>query len=323
MEPPRLPRSAGHRIRSMLRTLLHATSAIALLSATLATASETISYGYDARGRLVQVARSGTVNNGVTANYAYDNADNRSNVTVSTSGGGGGTTYPSFSVNDVSVTEGGSLSFTVTKTGTATTSHSVTYATADGTALAGSDYTAQAATTLTFAAAETVKTVTVPTTDDTMVESSETVLLNLSNATGGATISDSQGVGTINDNDTAGTNSPPTTVNDTGSVAQCETAVFNVTANDTDAEGNYPLTVTAVTGIGFSVFSPSEVQFSATQSTGAKTGTYTVKDSLNASATGTLTVTVTSGGTCTLSVEDPVSVTTTGGETGTGEPPPP
>jgi|GEM_PF-678317 len=48
----------------------------------LAMASETINYSYDAKGRLVKVERSGTVNNNVTANYSHDKADNRTNVTV-------------------------------------------------------------------------------------------------------------------------------------------------------------------------------------------------------------------------------------------------
>jgi hypothetical protein len=48
----------------------------------LAMASETINYSYDAKGRLVKVERTGTVNNGVTANYSHDKADNRTNVTV-------------------------------------------------------------------------------------------------------------------------------------------------------------------------------------------------------------------------------------------------
>lgn len=56
--------------------------------ATAASASETITYTYDALGRLVQVARSGTVNNGASAGYTYDPANNRTNVTVT--GGGGG-----------------------------------------------------------------------------------------------------------------------------------------------------------------------------------------------------------------------------------------
>ena len=55
---------------------------IAALTAVAATASETINYSYDARGRLVQVRHSGTVNNNVTANYTYDKADNRTNVNV-------------------------------------------------------------------------------------------------------------------------------------------------------------------------------------------------------------------------------------------------
>jgi hypothetical protein len=44
--------------------------------------SETITYTYDARGRLVKVERSGTVNNNVSASYSYDKADNRTNVNV-------------------------------------------------------------------------------------------------------------------------------------------------------------------------------------------------------------------------------------------------
>jgi hypothetical protein len=48
----------------------------------LAFAGETVDYTYDAKGRLVKVERSGTVNNGVTSNYSHDKADNRANVTV-------------------------------------------------------------------------------------------------------------------------------------------------------------------------------------------------------------------------------------------------
>jgi YD repeat-containing protein len=55
---------------------------VAGLAAT-AMASETINYSYDARGRLVQVKHTGTVNNNVTANYTYDKANNRAYVNVS------------------------------------------------------------------------------------------------------------------------------------------------------------------------------------------------------------------------------------------------
>jgi DsbC/DsbD-like thiol-disulfide interchange protein len=90
----------------------------------------------------------------------------------------------------------------VTKTSSNAAAVSVNYATANGTATAGTDYTA-ASGTLTFAPAETVKTISVATTDDSAVESSETVLVNLSGATGGATIAAAQATGTINDNDAA------------------------------------------------------------------------------------------------------------------------
>jgi YD repeat-containing protein len=48
----------------------------------LAIATETINYSYDAKGRLIQVVRTGTINNGVTTNYTYDRADNRTNKTT-------------------------------------------------------------------------------------------------------------------------------------------------------------------------------------------------------------------------------------------------
>ena len=56
--------------------------AFALLVATAAHATETITYTYDAKGRLVKVVHSSTVanNNGVTVDYTHDKADNRTNV---------------------------------------------------------------------------------------------------------------------------------------------------------------------------------------------------------------------------------------------------
>jgi hypothetical protein len=48
----------------------------------LAYAAETITYTYDAKGRLVKVERSGGVNSGVKTEYTHDKANNRTNVTV-------------------------------------------------------------------------------------------------------------------------------------------------------------------------------------------------------------------------------------------------
>jgi len=64
------------RMHVLLLGLLGATGAA------VAFASETVTYKYDARGRLIRVERSGTVNNNVSANYSYDKADNRTNVNV-------------------------------------------------------------------------------------------------------------------------------------------------------------------------------------------------------------------------------------------------
>ncbi|HEY0130448.1 MAG TPA: hypothetical protein VGB57_03515 [Allosphingosinicella sp.] len=49
----------------------------AVVAASAALAAETIVYRYDARGRLVKIERSGTVNNNVATSYGFDKADNR------------------------------------------------------------------------------------------------------------------------------------------------------------------------------------------------------------------------------------------------------
>jgi len=52
--------------------------AVAALTVTaMASGTETISYTYDVRGRLVQVKHNGTIGNNITSNYQYDRADNR------------------------------------------------------------------------------------------------------------------------------------------------------------------------------------------------------------------------------------------------------
>jgi hypothetical protein len=48
-----------------------------ILLAAPAMAAETVTYTYDAQGRLVKVAHSGSVNNNVTTDYEHDKADNR------------------------------------------------------------------------------------------------------------------------------------------------------------------------------------------------------------------------------------------------------
>jgi hypothetical protein len=49
---------------------------------TQAGASETSTYSYDAKGRLIKTERSGTANNGLKYEYTHDKADNRINLKV-------------------------------------------------------------------------------------------------------------------------------------------------------------------------------------------------------------------------------------------------
>lgn len=45
-------------------------------------AAETITYTYDARGRLIKVVHTGSVNNNLQTTYTHDKADNRKNTTT-------------------------------------------------------------------------------------------------------------------------------------------------------------------------------------------------------------------------------------------------
>ena len=111
----------------------------------------------------------------------------------------------SVSINDVTTTEGDVgtkiLTFTVARTG-GTAAFSVNFATANNSALSGSDYVATAGT-LTFAGGGNTQTISVTINSDKTVEADETFFVNLSGATNGATITDSQGQGTITNDDTA------------------------------------------------------------------------------------------------------------------------
>ena len=63
-----------------MKPLILAVSAAACLFSSAAQAGETITYSYDAKGRLVKVVHAGTVNNNLQTTYAHDKADNRKNT---------------------------------------------------------------------------------------------------------------------------------------------------------------------------------------------------------------------------------------------------
>lgn len=70
--------------RSVARAILTSSALFAAATATsIARANETVKYTYDAKGRIVSIQHTGTINNNVVANYTYDTADNRTRVTLS------------------------------------------------------------------------------------------------------------------------------------------------------------------------------------------------------------------------------------------------
>jgi YD repeat-containing protein len=65
---------------SLVKRGAFAAAAIGLIGSSTASATETITYTYDARGRVVKVVKTGTVNNNTQTCYKVDKAGNRTNV---------------------------------------------------------------------------------------------------------------------------------------------------------------------------------------------------------------------------------------------------
>ena len=112
---------------------------------------------------------------------------------------------PDVLIGDVTVTEGGDLSFEVNLSNPSAEDINVTFTTSDGTAVEGSDYNATTYTVF-FPAGSTTGTVTVPTIQDTTDEPDETMTLSVQSTTGGP-VGDTTdtGTGTILDDDDAPT----------------------------------------------------------------------------------------------------------------------
>lgn len=123
------------------------------------------------------------------------------------------TSLPSVSISDVTVTEGGTATFTVSLSAASTQTVTVIAGTANGTAAAPGDYTARSNVTVTFPAGATTRSFAVTTFNDALAEATETFSVNLT-AANNATIADGQGTGTILDNDQTGTR-PNISINST------------------------------------------------------------------------------------------------------------
>jgi large repetitive protein len=109
-----------------------------------------------------------------------------------------------------------------------------------------------------------------------------------------------------------GTNNPPVANADSaGTIKLCQIKNVVVTTNDTDADGPPPLTVTGAaavsSGLSVGVVDANTISIETNQSTpvGALTVNYTVADGLNASATGTVSGTVSSTSLCGLRATPP------------------
>lgn len=166
-----------------------------VLLASSAAASETTTYSYDALGRLATVRSSGGPADGQAVSTTYDASGNRTTQTVTGVNSGGA--QAQLSIGNASATEGGTLNFTVTRSGDASGTASVHYSTANGTAVAPGDFTALSNLVLNFAANQATATISVVTIDDAAAESAENMTVTLSNASG-ATIATATGTGTIN-----------------------------------------------------------------------------------------------------------------------------
>ena len=130
---------------------------------------------------------------------------------------------PSLRIEDTTVTEGGTASFTVKLSVASEDTVTVGYYTIDGTARAASDYTAITDGTLTFSANDTEETLQVVTLQDTDYEGSETFRVRLRNPTG-ASLDDYTGEGTIQEDDPA----PAVSIGN-ATVEEGGTAAFTVT----------------------------------------------------------------------------------------------
>ena len=200
---------------------------------------------------------------------------NPTNATVSTATGTGTIAdNDTLSISSPSVDEGDSgstdLVFTVSLNGSKTSAVTVNYADAGtGTATSGTDYDAVTAGTLTIAAGTTSQTFTVSVTGDITVEPDETVVIELSNPSSGATLSTtaSSGTGTIRNDDTLpvlSIDSPSVNEGDSGSTDLTFTVTLSA-AYTQDVTVTYAdaLTGTATSGTDYTALSATVLTITA------------------------------------------------------------
>src|SRR5207245_1371287 len=146
-------------------------------------------------------------------------------------------------------TEGASLTFTVTMSAVSSTDTTISYR-FGGTATGGSDFT-NTTTSVTIPAGATSATITVPSTDDNLVEASETLSVTLLSTSHPriTLVATTAATGTINDNDTA-----TVSISGTPTVIEGADLIFTVTLSapsSTDTTINFSFSGTAAAGMDF------------------------------------------------------------------------
>lgn len=244
----------------------------------------TIEYDYDDLGRVITV----TYSNGSTLVYTYDDAGNR----LTADDDDTGNAFPiEFIVEGGVASEGDSITFTITKLGTATQTHAVDYDTFGDTATQGTDYTA-ATGNLSFTTSQTEKTVVVNTTEETIIEDLENFFFDLSNPTNGAIVAVSRAKGNILNDDFP--NRPPVArIFNSGIPYNTATEICVTCGADPDGD---EATITSVTGDTWVTATISgdlkKVVLTGTKENETGVVQYTIKDPSNETDSSVINVTI-------------------------------
>lgn len=205
---------------------------------------------------------------------------------------------PQLSINDVTVSRGtGVALLTVTASRVAAVDLTVDYRTTDDSARAGQNYSATSGTAI-IRAGNSTTTISVPILNDPAQGDTKRFFVFLSNPHN-ASVAHGQGLVTVTD--TAVANQSPSAVDDQAMTTPGVAVTINVTANDSDADGD-TLTVAILTQPvnGTATVSNNQILYTPrTGFTGVDSFTYRVSDGKGGEATATVTVTVGRGGNAT------------------------
>lgn len=236
------------RPSSSQHDISYATSVGTANSSDFTAGSDTLNFLPGETVKTVDVATTSDSNfeNNESFTMALSNATGGATISVSSGVGAINNNDPApvFSiVNASAVNEGQALSFKVTKSGSTDLTHTISFATANGSA-ESSDYTASS-DSIEFLTSDDEKWVTIGTAADSIYELSETVVVNLSNPTNGASALYTQGVGTINNTSPA----PSFSINSNSS-GEGDPIVFTITKSG-DSELTHAVTYATANGTAF------------------------------------------------------------------------